>query len=271
MSLYSLKGVRVVSIAVNVPGPATIARLVAHGATALKVEPPWGDPLARLSPSFYDELHRGVVHLTLDLKSEAGKASLFTRLANADLFLASHRPSALARLGLDADSLIVRCPAIRYLNIVGDTAQPEEPGHDLTYQGKQHLLNNALPPTLLADMAGSERAFSTALLLLHGPAGARAEVGLLDSVKNLMAPRRHGLTAPGGVLGGANPAYGVYEARDGFIAVAALEPHFRTRLYEQLALPDGASLADAFRGRTTKEWEAWAQTHDLPLSGILKS
>ena len=271
MSTDTLKGVRVVSIAVNVPGPAAIARLVAHGAAALKIEPPWGDPLAQLCPSFYDELHRGVEHITLDLKSAEGKAALFDRLANADLFLASHRPSALARLGLDADSVIARCPSTRYLNIVGDQTNPEEPGHDLTYQGKQQLLNNALPPTLIADMAGSERAFSTALLLLRGPAGGRADVGLLDSVKSLMAPRRHGLTAPGGILGGANPAYNVYPALDGFIAVAALEPHFRARLYEQLALPDGASLADAFRGRTRKQWEAWAQTYDLPLSGIVKS
>jgi crotonobetainyl-CoA:carnitine CoA-transferase CaiB-like acyl-CoA transferase len=265
-----LAGIRVVSIAVNVPGPAAVARLVAHGATALKVEPPWGDPLAQLCPSFYDELHRGVERITLDLKSNEGKATLFDRLANADLFLASHRPSALARLGLDADSLIARAPSIRYLNIVGDTAQPEEAGHDLTYLAKEQLLANALPPTLLADMAGSERAVSAALLLLRGAPGSRAEVGLRDSLHALTAPRRHGLTAEGGVLGGANPAYNVYQALDGFIAVAALEPHFRARLYEQLSLPDGASLVNAFRDRPATEWERWAHEHDIPLAAITR-
>jgi crotonobetainyl-CoA:carnitine CoA-transferase CaiB-like acyl-CoA transferase len=268
VSAYTLKGVRVVSIAVNVPGPAAVARLVAQGAAALKVEPPWGDPLAQLCPSFYDELHRGVERITLDLKSAEGIAALFDRLANADLFLASHRPSALARLGLDADSVIARCPSTRYLNIVGDTAEPEEAGHDLTYLAKEQLLANTLPPTLLADMAGSERAVTAALLLLRGAPGSRADVGLRDSLHALTAPRRHGLTAEGGILGGANPAYNVYRALDGFIAVAALEPHFRARLYEHLLLPDGAPLTDAFRHRKAKEWEQWALDRDIPLAAV---
>ena len=40
-----LDGVRIVSLAQNVPGPVALARLVADGATAIEVEPPAGDPL----------------------------------------------------------------------------------------------------------------------------------------------------------------------------------------------------------------------------------
>lgn len=265
-----LSGVRVVSMAVNVPGPATVARLVGAGAAAVKIEPPWGDPLATLCPSFYQELHRGVECVTLDLKSPPGLDALVTRLTSADLFIASHRPSALARLGLDAAALTARLPRLRSLNIVGDSAHPEEAGHDLTYQATEGLVGRDLPPTLLADMAGAERAFATSLLLLQAPAGTHAEMALVDALRALLAPRRHGLTAAGGILGGANPAYQIYGTRDGFIAVAALEPHFRARLYEALSLPDGTLLTDAFLARTAAEWETWARDRDIPLAMVVR-
>lgn len=268
MTPKPLAGVRLVSIAVNVPGPAAVARLVADGATAVKIEPPWGDPLKRIHPGWYDELHNGVDTRELDLKSQGGAEGIRDLLAYTDLFIASHRPSALGRLGLDADQLLTAFPHLRYLNIVGDTTDVEAPGHDLTYQAKEGLIGDRLPLTLLADMAGAERAYGAALLLLREPAGSRREVGLFDTLQSITAPLRHGLTAPGGHLGGANPAYGVYAARHGHIAVAALEPHFRERLYSALGLRDGAPLTDAFRNRTAEEWEHWASERDIPLVAV---
>ena len=70
---------------------------------------------------------------------------------------------ALARLHLDAASLAREFPQLRHVNIVGDTANPEEPGHDLTYQARAGLVQNGMPPTLLADMAGAERAHECVL------------------------------------------------------------------------------------------------------------
>ena len=115
------------------------------------------------------------------------------------------------------------------------------------------------------DVLGAERAYATALLLLGQPAGSMATVGLFDSLAPLAAARAHGLTGPGTLLGGLLPAYGIYEAREGRIAVAALEPHFRARLYAALELADGCPLTDAFRKRTAGEWEAWADERDLPV------
>ena len=63
---------RLVSIAQNVPGPAAVARLVRRGATAIKIEPPWGDALETLCKPWYDELHAGVRVERLDLKSRDG-------------------------------------------------------------------------------------------------------------------------------------------------------------------------------------------------------
>ena len=262
-------------MALNVPGPVAVSRLVAEGAHAIKVEPPWGDPLAALCPPWYDDLHRGIAVETIDLKSAEGHARVLALLHVADVFVASHRPSALARLGLDARSLQASLPSLRHVNIVGDTANPEEAGHDLTYQARAGLLpdssglktQRALPLTLIADMAGAERAHATIRDVMQKPGTAR-QVGLFDALNDLAAPLRYGLTAAGGHLGGSNPAYGIYATRDGAIAVTALEPHFRARLYQGLGLADGADPSAVLATKSAIEWEQWAAARDIPLVAI---
>jgi alpha-methylacyl-CoA racemase len=259
--------VRIVSMAQNVPGPVAIARLAAEGWHAVKIEPPWGDPLEGLCKPWYDELHHGVRVERVDLKSADGLARLTPMLAAADVFFASHRPSALARLGLDAAALGARFPALRHVNIVGDTANPEEPGHDLTYQARAGLLRSAMPLTLIADMVGAERAHAAIKDVMSTPGTSRI-VGLYDALRDLAAPLYHGLTAAGGHLGGSNPAYGIYAAREGAVAVTALEPHFRARLYEGLGLTDGDDPSAVFATKTAIEWEQWAAARDLPLVAL---
>lgn len=262
----ALDGVRIVSLAQNVPGPVALARLVAEGATACKIEPPDGDPLSTLSRAWYRELHRGVRVARIDLKSADGRARLERQLATADLLLTSQRPGALHRLGLDAPSLARRHAHLRVLQIVGDTAAPEEAGHDLTYQAQTGLLGAGMPRTLLADLFGAERAVIAALVLLRDAGPACARVGLRDALDTATLPIRHALTTPGGPLGGGLAAYRVYDTRRGRVAVAALEPHFRARLYRLLGLPDGHDLAEVLRSRTATQWERWAREHDLPLA-----
>ncbi len=255
----------IVTMAQNVPGPVAVARLVAAGADAIKVEAPWGDPLEELCKAWYDELHAGVAVVRLDLKAADGMRALTDLLGSADVFVASHRPAALARLGLEATQLSRRFPLLRHLNIVGDTAHPDEPGHDVTYQAKAGLLQGGLPRTLLADLFGAERAHAAIVEMMHKGPGGRRVVGLFDALSELTAPMRHGLTTPGGVLGGANPAYSVYAARVGRVAVGALEPHFRERLYGALGLSDGSSLTPIFATRTASEWEQWGAERDIPI------
>jgi alpha-methylacyl-CoA racemase len=262
----ALVDVRLLSVALNLPGPLALARLVALGASAVKVEPPSGDPLTTYSRAWYDRLHHDVRVETLDLKAEVGRTRCDELLGTVDLLLTSQRPSALTRLGLGPARLAERFPELRTVSIVGDTAAPERAGHDVTYQAEAGLLRDCLPVTLLADLVGAERVVAAVLLALRSAPGAWLTVGLRDVVDDLRAPLDYGLTTGGGRLGGGDPAYGVYAARDGYVSVAALEPHFRARLYAALDLPVDAPLRDVMASRTCAEWADFARAHDLPLS-----
>jgi len=63
-----LDGIRIVTTAVNVPGPVAVAMLRDKGAAVVKVEPPDGDPLSRWAPLWYSELCAGAEVLALDLR-----------------------------------------------------------------------------------------------------------------------------------------------------------------------------------------------------------
>lgn len=113
----SLQGVQVVSLAINLPGPLAAARLRALGATVTKIEPPAGDPLRAVAPTWYDELTVGQRVVTLDLKDPADRAVAARELSRADLMLTAMRPSALVKLGLD--ELTAANPHLSHIEIVG--------------------------------------------------------------------------------------------------------------------------------------------------------
>jgi crotonobetainyl-CoA:carnitine CoA-transferase CaiB-like acyl-CoA transferase len=263
-----LDGVRILTVAQNVPGPLAIARAWRAGARVIKIEPPGGDQLATLAPAWYADLHAGITIERLDLKSAAGRARLTTLLADTDLLLTSQRPSQLARLGLDGPALQETVSGLRMLRIVGSLRDPERVGHDLTYQAEAGLVEGRMPLTLAADVMASERAFAGIVALLRLPPGSTMDVGLVESLDPLLAPLRFGLTVPNGPLGGGIPEYRVYAARTGHVAVAALEPQFRVRLYQALDLTASADLAARFRERSAAEWDAWARERDLPIAAV---
>jgi crotonobetainyl-CoA:carnitine CoA-transferase CaiB-like acyl-CoA transferase len=278
-SLRVLNGIAVVNAGVNLPVIAAAARLAELGASVTKVEPPAGDPSEALAGSLYRQLTAGQTVVRLDLKAAAGQAAMAELLAGADVLLTSSRPSALARMGLERSALLARHPRLVQVAMVGHAAPRQElAGHDLTYVARLGLLSPpALPKTLIADLGGAERAASAALALLlareRGLDSRYAEVALEDSAAFFATVWAHGLTAAHGPLGGREPFYGIYESADGWVALAALEPHFRERLVAELGIPAGTAdaLSDAFRERRSGEWERWADARDLPLAAIATS
>lgn len=272
-----LRGTRVVSLAINVPGPVAAARLAALGAEVTKVEPPAGDFLAGAAPVWYEELSVGQRVVTIDLKSVAGRAELDALLEQADILIVSSRPSALARLGLERATVCARHPRLCTVSIVGHPSPDSDvPGHDLTYQAEAGLVSpQALPVTLFSDVAAGIDAAAAALALLVGRSrsgvGGWREVALVDAARALAAPRDHGLTRPGGVLGGGSPGYGLYPASDGVVAIAALEAHFLARLVGGLGIAhsDASLIAAKIRERRVDEWVTFGREHDIPIAAVV--
>lgn len=269
-----LIGLRVACLAVYVPAPAAARRLAALGAEVTRVEPLAGDPLAQWSPGWYDELRAGQRVLRLDVRSPRGRQVFDRILERADLLLTALRPSSLKRLGLSWTSLQAQFPRLSQVAIVGHASPDSDaPGHDLTYQAETGLITPpAMPVTLLADLAGAERAVSEALALLlareRGFGAGYAEVSLAETAREFAEPRRHGITAPDGVLGGAHAGYRLYQTSDGWVAVGALEPHFLEKLVQKLGLSPTADLGPAFLAQSTEHWQRWAKERGLPLVAV---
>jgi crotonobetainyl-CoA:carnitine CoA-transferase CaiB-like acyl-CoA transferase len=282
-STQPLRGTRVLSLALNLPGPAALMRLAAMGARCTKVNPPSGDPMRHYTPSGYDLLHTGVKHQTLDLKTEAGQAALHKLLPKTDVLLTSFRPSALTKLGLGWKALHKQYPALSLIEVVGAPGPGAEiPGHDLTYQAEVGLVNGMdLPPSLFADMGGalmaSEAALKAILTLKTTGKGTRHEVALSDAAAWLALPRQLRMTTPDGAVGGAHAGYRLYACKNGRVAVAALEPHFATRLCEAAGVKLKDPIKDLFKpathqaiaaflaSQTRAQLDKLALTHDIPL------
>ena len=266
-----LQGIKIVNLAVNLPGPAAAQRLSRLGATVVKIEPPAGDPMERYSSDWYRDMAAGHEIVRLDLKSSQGKEALFRLLGEADLLLTATRPSAMQRLGLDFGTLRKSFPRLCAVSIIGyPPPHDNDAGHDLTYQAKNGLVDPPhMPRSLISDMAGSERAVSSALALLlrrerDGLSG-EAVVALSEAAEMMAEPLNYGSTAPGAVLGGGIPEYNIYQAADGWIAVAALEPHFKSRLEEALDIRNAQEYRSVFIKESAEYWQRWGRQTDLPI------
>ena len=293
-----LTGTRIVSLALNLPGPAALMRLSAMGARCLKVEPPGpgttptgrpisGDPMGQYDIGAYNVMHDNVRVVQLDLKSERGQAQLARELRSANLLLTSFRPSALAKLKLDWKTLRRAYRELSMVEIVGAPGdRADEPGHDLTYLAEAGLVTGTeLPPTLLADMAGalmaSEAALSALMQARATGKGQYRQVALSSAAEWLALPRAWGLTLPSGSVGGAHAGYRVYACKDGRVAIAALEPHFARALFTVAGLPapdlrapfapeSRAAIAAWTASKTRRQLDALAVKHDIPLHTLPK-
>ena len=335
-----LRGVNVLSLAPNLPGPIAARRLAEMGAKVTKIEGPSGDLMAQAAPTYYEWLCEGQQVVALNLKEEADRGQLKELLSTGDVLITSSRPAALARLGLSWEELHAAYPRLCQVAIVGHSGDDADlAGHDLTYQAHAGtLLPPAMPTVPMADLAGAELAVQAALALLlgrnagegsagqgtdrqgaeaQGAAGQGAEgqgngaagrggyheVALADAAEAFAMPAQFGLSAPGGLLGGALPGYRIYEAAPAggagveaaggaevgagesvggaergadaagtaptYVAFAALEPHFIARAMQLLGV-DGTEeqFAATFKTRTAAEWEAWGIEQDVPIAEV---
>ena len=122
--MLPLEGVRVVEIAQNLAGPIA-AEILAHmGADVIKVERPEGDDARRWGPPFHKGTSPGYLavnankrSISVDLKDRAAVERLLPLIAEADVLVQNLKPGSLEALGLGADELTTRFPALIYCSV----------------------------------------------------------------------------------------------------------------------------------------------------------
>ena len=278
-----LDGIRVIDVSRVLAGPFATMVLADLGADVVKVEPPdgdetrnwgppwWGDPAERRS-AYFAAVNRNKRSIALDLRSDAGRATLDLLLSGADLLVHNYRPATAARLGLSSDTVRARHPSLVVASVTGfPGAEADRPAYDLLAQAVSGLMSTTGPPdgppskvgvALLDLMAGMHCAVA-ALAALVGRGRVRAvEVGLVEvgvsSLINVLGnylatgeePQR---------LGNAHPnivPYQAFTAAGGDVVVAVGNDGQFGALLEVLGLRDDGRFASnaqrlAMRGELT--------------------
>ncbi len=137
-----LAGVRIVECSMLGPGAIT-THLADLGATVIKVEPPSGDYIRRMTWPIVEgtslmHLHisRGKRSITLDLRTDEGKAVFLDLVRDADCVVEAMRPGGLGRRGLGYEVLKGINPRIVFCTISGYGATgpyATMPSHGIAY------------------------------------------------------------------------------------------------------------------------------------------
>ena len=285
-----LDGVRVLDLTRLLPGPVCTLHLADLGADVVKVEDTAVGDYARglgLGPAqsgdapsaFFRMINRNKRSLSLDLKSDEGRAA-FLRLAQpADAIVESFRPGVVDRLGIGYAAVAAVNPRIVYCSISGygqTGPYRDRPGHDINYLGYAGVLDQtgiaggapALSNLQIADLLGGAQNASTAILAALFAAArtgqgtlvdvAMTEGSLAHNIFALHAIQTFGHSRPRGadLLTGGVPCYGVYATQDRrYLAVGALEHKFWRALCEALERPDliDGQLATGREGDAVRE------------------
>ncbi|MBM7459231.1 CaiB/BaiF CoA transferase family protein [Rhodococcus coprophilus] len=194
-----LSGITVVTLEQAVSAPMCTRTLADFGARVIKIENPRGGDFAR----DYDDVvngmaahfvwaNRGKVSVTLDLKSDAGIATLHTLLASSDVLVSNLAPGATARLGISQEDLAERYPDLIAVEIDG-----YGPGGPMSHKRAYDLLVQAesgacavtgypgmpaKPGPPVADISTGLYAAVSILALLCGRERHRGRAGALSSV-----------------------------------------------------------------------------------------
>jgi crotonobetainyl-CoA:carnitine CoA-transferase CaiB-like acyl-CoA transferase len=121
-----LEGLRVVDISRVLAGPFCGQLLSDMGASVIKIESPAGDENRLWPPimpngqsSNYASVNRGKRAMTLDMKSEGGRAILQRLIAKADVVTHSFLPDVAERLGLAWEKVHAINPRVVFCSISG--------------------------------------------------------------------------------------------------------------------------------------------------------
>jgi crotonobetainyl-CoA:carnitine CoA-transferase CaiB-like acyl-CoA transferase len=265
MNVQPLTGIRVIDLTRVLSGPFSTMLLADMGADVVKVETPQGDTVrgqgevvAGLS-WYFASFNRNKRSVVLDLRKDEGKAVLAKLLERADVLVENFRPGVLAEMGFTEARLDAINPRIivASINGYGSTGPyAGRPSFDFIAQAMSGFMATTGekdgPPMRagapITDLvAGLYCAFGVVNAIrareLTGR-GQRVEAAMANGMVSMLAylaseylstgrtPQRNGNDHPI-----ASP-YGLFQAKDGDIAIAPATPEILTRFMQELGLTD---------------------------------
>ena len=314
-----LSGLVVLDMSQFLSGPYATLRLQDLGARVIKIERPESGDLSRSlylsdteiggDSTLFHAINRGKESLAIDLKDAGDVERLKRLIARADVLVQNFRPGVIERLGLDYDAVRAINPRIVYGSISGygeEGPWVKRPGQDLLAQARSGVMwlsgndgDGPVPMGLaVGDMfAGAALAQGLLAALVKRSIkgeGSHVQTSLLEALVDFQfevlttflndgrrMPKRSGFRGAHAYL---SAPYGVYEASDGFIALA-MTPIARLRDLMQLdALApyceDTASwftsrdeikkmIAGAISKRKVSEWLEVFEPADIWCSKVL--
>ena len=288
----ALAGVRVIELANFMAGPFCGMLLGDMGAEVIKVENPKVGDYTRETPPFVNgesagfmALNRNKKSITLNLKSDEGRA-LFLELAkSADVILENFRPGTMTDLGIDYAAVTQVRPDVIYCSASGfgqTGPYSQRPGFDLILQGMSGLMSITGEPdgapvkvgVPIADLTAAlfcTYAILSALLARQKSGeGQQIDVSLFESAAALGVWETSGYFATGvvpGRLGSAHRVTAPYQAfrtEDGYVTIGATTPNQWPKLCELLGRPELATdpRFDSVANR---------KAHERELAAIIES
>jgi len=265
-----LSGIRVVDLTRILAGPFCSMLLADMGADVVKIEPPGdGDPIRGVGVVvqglswYFAQFNRNKRSMTLDLRTEDGKAILARLIERADVLVENYRPGVLARMGFGEARLRELNPdlVVCGINGYGSTGPyADRPSFDFIAQAMSGFMSvngregeepmrAAMP---ISDLvAGLYAAFGVACALAarRGSAarGQRVEASMVNGLISLMAYLSANYLATGELpprTGNEHPIaapYGLYRAADGEVAIAPSTDDVVRRLFRALGIEDALS------------------------------
>jgi crotonobetainyl-CoA:carnitine CoA-transferase CaiB-like acyl-CoA transferase len=148
MPTLPLEHLTVLDLTLHRAGPTCARQLADWGAKVIKIEIPGGPKgeatgANRLGPD-YQNLHRNKLNMTLNLKSEEGRAIFLDLCKSADVVIENYRSDVKRRLRIDYEAVSKVNPRIIYGSIAGfgqDGPDATRPGVDQIAQGMGGLMS----------------------------------------------------------------------------------------------------------------------------------
>jgi crotonobetainyl-CoA:carnitine CoA-transferase CaiB-like acyl-CoA transferase len=274
-----LEGVRVLDSTTSLSGPYCTLILGALGADVIKIEHPergddtraWGPPFWNDESATYLAANASKRSLAVDLKAAEGREVVLRLASTSDVFVQNLRPGLAERLGLGFEDVRARSPRVVYCSIGAfgkEGPLRHQPGYDPLMQAAGGIMSvtgePGRPParagiSVVDQGTGMWAAIAILAALRARDAGAGAQLvdtSLYETAVNWLPYQIAGHLGSGGVPGPLGSALGIiapyqaFEARDGWIMVAAGNDRLFAALCERLGLPD---LVEDSRFRTNPD------------------